>query len=389
MKAREIPPGFKDYLPREAKLKRMIEEKAAELFLSWGYQEVITPAVEYLEVIQGAGMNVAEQELFLFQNRDGRLLALRPDMTIPIARLASTKLSNHPMPLRLFYRANVFRYSLSQHGKYNEFWQVGVEMLGAQGTRADAEVIALAVELMTRLGINDFQLSVNNVKIFNRLLKESRLPQEDENEIKKLVMNKDLVGLERKLSDLELDGKVTEAFLRLPVLNGTLDVFKQLPDFSEWPEVMAGIEELGLLFEALQAFGVGDRVVIDLGVLRGLDYYTGIVFEGYSSKLGYPLLGGGRYDKVMERYGWPNPATGFAVGVERVLLALGEIDLPKEDRVVVGGNNLARVAEVAARLREEGRVVCFDVGSRSREEMETLGLHDGWELVWVDDEDSR
>jgi len=385
MKGREIPPGFKDYLPREAKLKRIIEEKAAELFVSWGYQEVITPAVEYLEVIQVAGMNVDEQELFLFQNRDGRLLALRPDMTIPIARLASTKLRTHPVPLRLFYRANVFRHSLSQHGKYNEFCQVGVEMLGAGGRRADAEVIALAVELMTRLGINDFQLSVNNVKIFNRLLRESRLPQDDENEIKKLVINKDLVGLERKLSGLRLDSKVAEAFLKLPVLNGTLDVLKQLPDFSERPEVMAGIEELRLLFEALRVFGAGDRVVIDLGVLRGLDYYTGIVFEGYSSNLGYPLLGGGRYDKVMERYGWPNPATGFAVGVERVLLALGAVDLPVETGVMVGGNDLARVAEVASRLREEGRVVCLDVCGRSREETEVLTRENGWELVWVDD----
>ncbi|NSW82913.1 MAG: ATP phosphoribosyltransferase regulatory subunit [Syntrophothermus sp.] len=385
MKAKELPPGFKDYVPREAKLKRIIEKKAADLFASWGYQEVITPTVEYLEVIQVADMNVDQQELFLFQNRDGRLLALRPDMTIPIARLASTKLRRYPLPLRLFYRANVFRHSLSQHGKYNEFWQIGVEMLGAAGERADAEVIALAVELMSCLGVEDFQLSLNNVRIFNQLLQESGLAHDDENEIKKLVMNKDLVGLERKLSGLRLDSKLKDTFLELPVLNGGLEVLERLPDFSEWPEVMAGVEELKVLFRALRAFGVEDRVVIDLGVLRGLDYYTGVVFEGYSSNLGYPLLGGGRYDNVMGRYGWPNPATGFAVGVERVLLALGSMSAPTEPCCLVAGSDLTKVAETARRLRKEGRVVCLDVHGRSRDELQAQCRQRGWELVWVDD----
>ncbi|NLU49194.1 MAG: ATP phosphoribosyltransferase regulatory subunit [Syntrophomonadaceae bacterium] len=384
MKTREIPPGFKDFLPGEVKLKRKVEEQAAALFASWGYQEVITPIVEYLDAIESAGTGADQQELFLFQNRDGRLLALRPDMTIPIARLASTKLREEPLPLRLFYQANVFRCNSPQRGKYNEFWQIGVEMVGASGERADAEVIALAVETMNLLGVTDFQLSLNHIGIFNGLLQESGLLRDEQEELKLLVIKKDLVTLEKELAGWALPGDIREAFLMLPVLHGGLEILERVPGISRVPGAVAGVHELQRLFHALQAFGVEDRVVIDLGVLRGLDYYTGVVFEGYSSNLGYPLLGGGRYDNVMERFGWPNPATGFAIGVERVLLAMQEPPALAEPKCIVAGRDLARVMEAAKRLRNEGWIVGLDVQGQTREELEMLCRQRNCRLVLVD-----
>lgn len=366
----EIPPGFKDFIPEEVKLKREIEQQAAALFTSWGYQEVITPVVEYLDVVEVAGTNVDQRELFLFQNRDGRLIALRPDMTIPIARLASTKLRGEPLPLRLFYRANVFRHSLPQRGTYSEFWQIGVEMLGAHGERADAEVISLAVETMNRLMVADFQLSLNHINIFRSLLQESGLSQAEQDELKKLFMKKDLVSLESRLSGLPLSDELKELFLQLPVLHGGLDVFDRIPGIFDLPGAAAGVAELKALFGALQAFGVEDRVVIDLGVLRGFDYYTGVIFEGYSSNLGYPLLGGGRYDKVMASYGWSNPATGFAIGVERVLLAMQKKPPVSEPKCIVAGQDLAKVIEIARELRNQGWTVWLDVLGQNREELE-------------------
>lgn len=381
---REIPPGFKDFLPWEVKLKQKIENEALNLFSSWGYQEVITPVVEYLEVIGAGSNNTNQQELFLFQNRDGRLLALRPDMTIPIARLASTKLRSEPLPLRLFYRSNVFRYNTPQRGRYSEFWQIGVEMLGACGERADAEVIALAVEVMHRLGVKDFQLSLNHINIFNSLLEESGLSQQDKEDIKSLVIRKDLVGLDQKLAQTPIRDGLKESFRRLPVLNGGLEVFDSLPGISQIPAAVAGVEELAKVFEALRAFGVEDRVVIDLGVLRGLDYYTGVVFEGYSPNLGYPLLGGGRYDNLMGKYGWPNPATGFAIGVERLMLAIQEQPRVLETRCMVAGEDLSRVIETAKRLREQGWVVWVDVLNRDRGELETFCREQNCRLVLVE-----
>ena len=304
MKHREVPRGFKDFLPAEVKLKRHIEREAGAIFASWGYQEIITPAVEYLEVIE-ATSSVDRQELFLFQNRDGRLLALRPEMTIPVARVASSHLRNQPLPLRLFYRCNIFRHTQPQKGRYSEFWQIGVEMLGARGERADAEVIALAVETMRRLGVKDFQLSINHSGIFNSLLAESGLSLTEREELREMVTRKDLVSLEQKLTGMALPRGFREILLKLPVLYGGMEVFDMLPDVSGISGAAVAVNELRSLFSTLQDFGVGDMVVVDLGVVRDLDYYTGVVFEGYSSQLGYPLLGGGRYDRVMEHLGGP------------------------------------------------------------------------------------
>ena len=161
MKNREIVKGAKDFLPSEAALKREFESQAIEIFTRWGYQEVITPTFEYLEVIEsGAGEGIRE-ELFLFQDRDGRLLALRPEMTIPIARIVATKFRDFEGVLRLFYNANIFRHALPQMGRYKEFYQLGVELIGASGPRADAEVIALATEILKKPEL-DFKISLNH-----------------------------------------------------------------------------------------------------------------------------------------------------------------------------------------------------------------------------------
>lgn len=384
MKHREVPRGFKDFLPAEVKLKRHIEREAGAIFASWGYQEIITPAVEYLEVIE-ATSSVDRQELFLFQNRDGRLLALRPEMTIPVARVASSHLRNQPLPLRLFYRCNIFRHTQPQKGRYSEFWQIGVEMLGARGERADAEVIALAVETMRRLGVKDFQLSINHSGIFNSLLAESGLSLTEREELREMVTRKDLVSLEQKLTGMALPRGFREILLKLPVLYGGMEVFDMLPDVSGISGAAVAVNELRSLFSTLQDFGVGDMVVVDLGVVRDLDYYTGVVFEGYSSQLGYPLLGGGRYDRVMEHLGWPNPATGFAIGVERVMLAMQEQDSGiSEPRCVVAGHDLPLVMKTAERLRKQGWIVWLDVMGQTREELEAVCRENNCRLVLVD-----
>ncbi|MCR4399405.1 MAG: ATP phosphoribosyltransferase regulatory subunit [Syntrophomonadaceae bacterium] len=384
MMKQRIPRGFKDFLPEEVALKREVERRAAELFASWGYREVITPVIEYLDVIEGLGTGVQPTDLFLFQNRDGRLVALRPDMTVPIARLASSKLRDEPLPLRLFYQANVFRHNVPQRGRYSEYWQVGVEMLGARGERADAEVIALAVETMQCLGLQDFQLSLNHINIFGSLLETTGLPQETKDEVRDLVIRKDLVGLEHKLRGLALPPALQGLLLRLPVSYGGLEVFDRLPGLQAIEGAAMAVDELRVLVDALRAFGVADRVTIDLGVLRGLDYYTGVVFEGYCPALGYPLLGGGRYDRVMEGFGWPNPATGFAVGVERVMLAIRNGGGPERPRCLVAGAELGRVMETARQLRARGWIVCLDVLSRPQAELEEECRRRGCRLVTVE-----
>ena len=367
MKNREIVKGAKDFLPPEAAMKRQFENQAIDIFIRWGYREVITPTFEYLEVIEsGAGEGIRD-ELFLLQDRDGRLLALRPEMTIPIARIVSTKFRDYEGPLRLFYNANIFRHALPQMGRYQEFYQLVVELIGASGPRADAEVIALAAEILNQQEL-DFKISLNHIGIFNNLLVQSGLGENDIEGIKQLVLKKDLVGLGKMSSSLPLGPEFRQVLLELPVMHGGMEILERLEAIRDVPGVTEAIRELSGVYDHLAAYGIQQDVVIDLGILRGFDYYTGIVFEGYSPQLGYPLLGGGRYDHLLDKFGCPRVATGFAVGIERVLLALQQRTCSPPEIFTVSGHDLAAVLAKARELREQGFIVEVDLNGQDSQE---------------------
>lgn len=363
MKTKEVVRGAKDFLPLEAAKKRNIENTTVELFQSWGYEEVITPTFEYLEVIEAGAGEGMRRNLFLVPDRDGRLLALRPEMTIPLARVASTKLKESSMPLRLFYNANLFVHTETQVGRYKEFYQLGVELIGASGAQSDAEVIALAAETMQKQGI-DFKIGLNHIGIFNSLIRHQDLPEDDVEEIKRLTLKKDLVELENLVNRLELGAESRKALINLPVLHGGTEVFEHLAGVRHIPGVNQAMNDLAEVYGLLADYGIQDSVFIDLGVLRGFDYYTGIVFEGYSPRLGYPVLGGGRYDQLLEKFGMPCAATGFAIGIERLLLCLDDVSA-KGRRCMVGGNDRAAVLETAKKLRLEGCLVTVDVSGET------------------------
>ncbi|MGE5453631.1 MAG: ATP phosphoribosyltransferase regulatory subunit [Methylocystaceae bacterium] len=381
---REVPGGVKDFLPREMGLKRQIELAALSMLKSWGYQEVDTPVYEYLEVVERSAGQYIREELQLLLDREGHILVLRPEMTIPIARLASTHLKEEPLPLRLAYSANIFRHTQPQMGRYKEFWQLGVEMIGAKGVRADAEVIALAALCLERMGLRDYKISVNHVRIFNQIMSALHLDIDEDQSLRDLVVRKDLVGLESKLEQLNLPAPLKEELLKLPLAQGGPEIIKQFPSLMLLPKVKGAVDELMKVIAELERLGVGDRVVIDLGVLRDLDYYTGVIFEGYSPQLGFPLLGGGRYDNLMSQFGWANPATGFAIGLERVMLCLG-FPVDNEKRYFIGGNDWGRIIKEAERLREQGMIVEVDVEGRSRTDLlKDLEQRPGYEVIYVD-----
>lgn len=318
-----IPTGLKDLLPEEAKRQRALEMNLANLFERWGYQEVITPAFEYYETLS-MDLGSEVDELFKFFDREGRLLALRSDMTTPIARVVATRLRNNPMPLRLFYLANVFRYEAPQAGRQREFYQAGVEFIGQADAQADAEVIALAVEALESSGLQDFQISLGQIEIFNGLMEESGLSQEQKRKVKETIARRDLVGLESLLNEFEVPARQMDSILRLPHLRGGAEVFGKARVLTTNDRAQAALDNLAQVFELLESRGQAGRVCVDLGVLRGFDYYTGVVFEGYTADLGFPICGGGRYDKLLGKFGFECPATGFAMGLERLILSLNK-----------------------------------------------------------------
>ncbi len=381
---REIPRGLRDLLPEEVKIKRNIEHKAARLFRSYGYEEVITPTFEFMEVVEaGAGGNI-RKDLFLFMDREGGILSLRPEMTVSIARLAATHYREAALPCRFFYLANVFRHVQPHLAQYREFWQVGIELLGASGAEADAEVISIAVKTLQAIGLKDFRLSLNQIGIFNGLLEGSGMNPEERQTIRALIEKKDLVALASVLEGLDIDEGLKETIASLPVLHGGLEVLKRIPYVEKNAAASAAVGELLRIYEALQVYGVGQHIVVDMGVLRGLDYYTGMVFEGYSPALGYGLLGGGRYDNLVGKFGHQMPATGFALGLDRLALVLQAKE--EEPRCcLLGGGDLARRVARADELRSEGYLVEMDVQGLGREELqERAGQRPGCQVVYLD-----
>ncbi len=369
MRNREIPKGTRDLLPDEVKVKRLIEKKAERLFVSCGYTEVTTPAFEFLEVVEtGTGRNMRE-ELFLFMDREGGILSLRPEMTLSIARLAATHLQEATFPQRLFYMANVFRHVQPHLAQYREFWQLGIELLGASGLKADAEVISIAINILREIGLNNFKVSLNHIGIYNSLLESSSLQPEEKSLIRQLIEGKDLVALSSFLENAPMEDVLKETLAALPVLHGGIEVLQKLPYLEQNQKANKAVQELLEVYELLKAWGVIDNIVIDMGVLRGLDYYTGMVFEGYSPDLGYGLLGGGRYDNLMGQFGFSLPATGFALGLDRLALVLKQRE-EEPRRFFVGGTDFSKVIARTEEIRAAGYIAELDVEGLSREELE-------------------
>lgn len=319
---RMTPRGLKDFLPKDAARKRAVEAALAAAFARWGYAEVITPTVEFFECLAlGDGPELVEKMYRLF-DREGHTLALRPEVTTPIGRIVATRLRDEPLPLRLYYIANVFRYEEPQAGRQREFWQAGVELVGAPGPAADAEVIALAATALTAAGLREFRIDIGQVGYFNGIMAGVDLSPDDRRALRRALLRRDYVALEETLARTGLPSEKQRLLRELPRLRGREEAIQRALALADNPASRKAAENLGAVYGALAAYGVAERVYIDLGMIKDLDYYTGMVLEGYAPDLGFPVCTGGRYDNLIGRFGFDCPATGFVVGVERLMLAL-------------------------------------------------------------------
>lgn len=359
----QVPAGVRDLLPGEAQRKRSLENAFEKTFRVWGYREVITPTFEYYDALSTGRGADEDARLYKFIDRQGHILTLRPDMTTPIARLASTRMRDEAFPLRLFYMANGFSFEDPQAGRQREFYQSGIELIGDSSPFADAEAIAIAVEILKASGLQNFKVSIGHVDILYGMMEELGLPEAHKGRIKAALSNKNYVGLEELLDEFEVSETEKENFMHVITARGGREATAEAGRFAENAKTAAALTALENVYDALKAYEVTSHVEIDLGVLRGLDYYTGIVFEGYSAFLGFPILGGGRYDNLLGRFGFECTATGFALGMERLLLSLekegNEISpAPDADCLIIYNPSQADAAFKKAReLREAGQVV--------------------------------
>lgn len=351
------PRGFRDRLPEEAAERQQLVQALDATFASWGYGRIETPAVEVASTLEAAAGDLEGTAFRLF-DQDGRLLALRPEMTIPVARVAASRLGGVPGPHRFRYAAEVFREHESLRGQARQFTQAGIELIGANGPVADAEIVTVMVEALQAAGLPEFTVAMGTVGLLHSLISAAEMDAEWGDAVLQAAHERNLVALDELSS--QATSTVGTAISEVMRIRGGRHAIDQCRRATEGCDCAPVLDRLERTWELLDAAEVSGCVVIDFGVLRQFDYYTGIILEAYAPGLGLPLGGGGRYDRVLSTFGEPAPAAGFALGLDRLQVALVEQGVTVETRgldAVLGGNAAESFA-VAKLLRSAGwRVV--------------------------------
>ncbi|MFY9270360.1 MAG: ATP phosphoribosyltransferase regulatory subunit [Candidatus Manganitrophaceae bacterium] len=318
-----IPKGVATFLPEGTSKRREIERKILSVFSQRGYREVITPIFEFLDVFSlGVGEESLNRAYQFVDRATGRMMVLRPDVTPQIARITATLLADHPRPIRLCYSANVFRHEEEHAGREREIHQIGAELIGPADAESDAETISLAIEILRSLGLKSFKIVLGQMEFTRGMLQPFQSSPASFKKILGAVARKDASQLESLLKEERVGQKVRREVLSLLDLFGGKEVFAAAKSLSGRPACLAGLQRLREVYEILKGRGDQDVLLIDLGEVRGFDYYTGTIFELFADGIGSELGGGGRYDHLLEKFGTPAPSIGFALHLDRLQLAL-------------------------------------------------------------------
>ncbi len=360
----QIPNGVQDCFLAEAARRRQAEATLRDCFARWGYHEIITPMYEYYDNLSVGASESFRQAMVRFFDRDGQTLALRADFTPQIGRMAATKLYDQPMPLRCHTMGSIFRYEDPQAGRKREFTQAGIELIGVDTADADAEVVALSIAALEALKLEGFQINLGQMAFFRALT--AGLPGEVLEPVRAAIDQRNSARLENALHQGGVAGSLGRLLQNLPDLVGDSEVLDEAlalgARLDDAPEVVSALERLGRVYDLLRAYGVAQRVIIDLGEVRGMDYYTGITFRGVAPRLGWPVVSGGRYDQLIAQFGRSLPAVGFGLGIERALLAQDPPVLPSiAAHVLAGACDQARGLSMVQRLRALGLRVEVDL----------------------------
>ncbi|MCD7773066.1 MAG: ATP phosphoribosyltransferase regulatory subunit [Ruminococcus sp.] len=308
------PEGTKDLLFDECLAKREIEKRLSDIFKSHGYSEVVTTGIEFYDVFSKGSRTVKQEALYKLTDSKGRLIVLRPDSTIPIARLVATRLKDAPLPLRLYYNQAYFENNALLKGHSDEVTQAGVELIGTKSRRADFEILSLAVEALSAVEPENFRIEIGNVGIFKELVAQLGVDKDAAEQIRYLIVNKNYPAL-GDLLDTFGDNDVIRALKELPRLFGKEEVFERVEKLFVNDTIKSILDDLKYVYESLLTLGIKDNLSVDLGAVNRIDYYTGLTFKGYLEGIGEDVLAGGRYNHLISEFGYDQPATGFGINV--------------------------------------------------------------------------
>lgn len=357
-----LPEGTRDLILDECVIKRAIEKDIDGMFETWGYKEVITPTVEFYETFNDSSQSLNEEDMYKFFDNRGRILVLRPDMTIPIARVVQTKLKDAEVPIKLRYVSNIFRVHESFGGKRNEFTDCGVELVGLEDKKSDLEVLVLALEALKKLELDDFKLEIGNIGFLKGILNNLDITKEQKETIAQFIEDKNLKSLEDYLSELNIDDDYKTFLNKLPWMFGDKSILNDAKKLAFNENILSNIRYLETLYYELEKLGYGDNVTFDLGMAPRLNYYTGIIFRGYGEGVGNTLLRGGRYDKLIQTEDNSYmPSIGFSIDINSVIPIIKEkkkfINDKKICKIFYNDKDKIKAIKESMNLRNEGYIV--------------------------------
>lgn len=328
------PEGVRDAYGEECARKLAVQEKIQQVFHLYGYQDMETPIFEFFDIFNKERGSVSDREMYKFFDRDNNTLVLRPDITPSIARCATKYYLEETKPLRFCYLGSTFINSTSYRGRLKEKTQTGVELIGDDSSDADAEMIALVIDGLKAAGLKDFQVELGQVEFYRGLVEEAGMDEETQCKLRELIENKNFFGVEELLTEQTMKPELKDLFLKLPELFGDIAQIRLAKSMTDNLRAKKAIERLERVQEILDCYGFGDYVSYDLGMVSKYSYYTGIIFKAYTYGTGEYVVTGGRYDKLLEQFGKKAASIGFAIEVDRLMLALSRQQIPVDVRPV-------------------------------------------------------
>lgn len=356
MKERRIhtPEGVRDIYNGECARKNHLSDRMKDILKSYGYRDIQTPTFEFFDIFNQDKGSLPSNQMYKFFDREGNTLVLRPDITPSIARAVSKYFSEENFSMRFSYTGNIFINNSSLQGRMKESTQMGAELIGDDSIDADAEMIALAIHLLLAAGLTEFQIDVGHVGFFKGLIEEAGMDEEKTQELRELIENKNFFGVEAMTDN--------PALIRLPKLFGSQDILKEAKRLTSNMKALVAITRLERLYEIIGEYGLQKYVTFDLGMLTQYDYYTGVIFRGYTYGTGDVVVKGGRYDTLLQKFGKDAASVGLAVAVDELLIALSrqKIDVDEGEPVTMilySGSKHSEALKKAKELREKGGCV--------------------------------
>ena len=354
------PEGVRDIYNIECGKKMALEEHLKKIFHTYGYHDIQPPTFEYFDVFRKEIGTIPSKDLYKFFDKDGNTLALRPDITPSIARVAATLFKDETLPVRLCYTGNTFINHSNYQGRLRETTQMGAELMGDSTVEADAEMLALVIESLLTIGLKEFQLSVGNVDFFQSLIEDACLDEDAEERVRELINNRNFFGVEEFLDSIQVKRSSKEAFAALNDLVGGVSILSQAKNIAPNSKGVKAVRRLEKIYDTLKLYGVEKLITFDLSMSGTYGYYSGIIFRCYTFGTGDAIVKGGRYDHLTEKFGKESPAIGFAIVVDELMNALVRqkvrIDYTRKNTIVLYAPERKREAISLARdFRRKGK----------------------------------